>query len=176
MPEGSDSGPIHPNAGRSARRSGIRGSVVDVADREARRVVRRLRRIDRLARVRAQPREAIESGRGELQFRDNSLALPEGAYRAVTLRTWDPATASWSIWWLDGRHPHRLDLPMVGRFVDGIGTFFCDDLLDGRPIRVRVLWRVGDGLSPRWEQAFSADGGVTWETNWTMDFVREAPP
>lgn len=107
---------------------------------------------------------------------DNTLALPDGAYRAVTLRSWDAATASWSIWWLDGRRPHRLDPPMVGRFVDGIGTFFCDDVLDGRPIRVRFLWRVGDGLAPRWEQAFSVDGGITWETNWTMDFVREAPP
>jgi hypothetical protein len=25
----------------------------------------------------------------------------------------------------------------------------------------------------RWEQAYSADGGKTWETNWTMEFSRE---
>lgn len=106
---------------------------------------------------------------------DNTLALPDGAYRAVTLRTWDPATASWSIWWLDGRWPHRLDAPMIGRFEQGVGTFFCDDTFEGRPIRVRFLWRTGDGRAPRWEQAFSTDGGETWETNWTMDFVRDAP-
>jgi NIPSNAP len=27
--------------------------------------------------------------------------------------------------------------------------------------------------TPRWEQAFSVDGGKTWETNWIMDFTRE---
>mgnify|MGYP000535290962 CR=1 FL=1 len=48
---------------------------------------------------------------------DNALDLPGGAYRAVTLRSCDPATGLWSIWWLDGRWPHRLDVPMVGRFV-----------------------------------------------------------
>ncbi|TJV23098.1 MAG: DUF1579 domain-containing protein, partial [Mesorhizobium sp.] len=24
-----------------------------------------------------------------------------------------------------------------------------------------------------WEQAFSPDGGKTWETNWIMDFARQ---
>lgn len=105
---------------------------------------------------------------------DNVLDLPDGAYRAATLRSCDPATGLWSIWWLDGRWPHRLDTPMVGRFVDGVGTFLADDMLDGRPIRVRFLWHAG--IAPRWEQAFSVDDGGSWETNWTMDFVREAPP
>lgn len=99
---------------------------------------------------------------------DNVLELPGGAYRAVTVRTFDPATALWSIWWFDGRQPHRLDPPVVGRFEAGVGTFFADDQLDGTPIRVRFRWQVG--ATPRWEQAFSADGGATWETNWEMAF------
>jgi len=103
---------------------------------------------------------------------DNTLDLPGGAYRAVTLRSFDPATGLWSIWWLDGRWPHRLDVPMVGRFTDGEGIFLADDTFDGRPIHVRFLWRSRGKTGPRWEQAFSADGGATWETNWTMDFLR----
>ena len=39
---------------------------------------------------------------------------------------------------------------------------------------MRFLWTRG--ASPRWEQAFSADGGKTWETNWTMDMTREERP
>jgi hypothetical protein len=102
---------------------------------------------------------------------DNVLELPEGAYRAVTLRAFDSETGLWSIWWLDGRFPHRLDPPMVGRFDAGIGTFYADDTIDGTPIRVRFLWDASDPHAPRWEQAFSADGGDTWETNWTMAFA-----
>jgi hypothetical protein len=37
---------------------------------------------------------------------------------------------------------------------------------------VRFLWTQNDGEGPRWEQAFSADGGVSWETNWIMRFMR----
>lgn len=105
---------------------------------------------------------------------DNWLDLPGGGYRAVSLRSFDAATRQWSIWWLDGRLPHRLDPPVVGRFAGGVGEFQCDDMLDGQPIRVRFLWTQTDGPQPRWEQAFSADGGQTWESNWVMEFQRLA--
>lgn len=109
---------------------------------------------------------------GAGNFDDNTLDLPDGGYCAVTLRAFDPATAAWSIWWLDGRHPHRLDPPVVGRFENGVGRFFADDVLDGRPIRVRFVWNVADPAAPLWEQAFSPDAGETWETNWIMAFSR----
>jgi hypothetical protein len=105
---------------------------------------------------------------------DNLLHLPTGPYRAVSMRTFDAATGQWSIWWVDGRHPHRLDPPVVGGFAAGVGEFLCDDELRGQPIRVRFRWTRTDTPSPRWEQAFSGDGGRTWETNWVMDFSR--PP
>ena len=56
---------------------------------------------------------------------DNVLELPTGTYRAISLRTYDPWTDRWSIWWLDGRTPGRLDPPVVGGFKDGIGTFIA---------------------------------------------------
>ena len=103
---------------------------------------------------------------------DNFIDLPGDPYRAASLRSFNPATGNWSIWWLDGRKPGELDLPVVGRFVDGVGRFEADDIFNGRPIRVRFLWTRIDTDSPRWEQAFSADSGQTWETNWEMDFTR----
>ena len=112
----------------------------------------------------------ILGGFGNLE--DNLLELPDGAYRAVALRSFDPATATWSIWWLDGRHPDRIDTPVVGRFTDGMGLFYADDSLDGTPIRVRFTWSSLATDTARWEQAFSVDGGDTWETNWTMEFFR----
>lgn len=102
---------------------------------------------------------------------DNLLHFPDGDVRAIAMRSYDPATQSWSIWWLDARHPHRLHVPVVGRFADGVGVFYADDSLDGRPIRVRFIWRQNPGAHPTWEQAFSPDAGATWETNWTMEFT-----
>lgn len=115
---------------------------------------------------------ALLGGAGNVD--DNVLNLPGGPYRAATLRAYDPATKQWAIWWLDGRQPHTIDAPMIGRFEDGVGTFFADETFEGRPIRVRFLWSRITPVSCRWEQAFSADGGRTWEINWEMDFTRTA--
>ncbi len=112
----------------------------------------------------------ILNGFGNLD--EGEIRLPAGAYVGVSLRTFDPATENWSIYWLDSRHPERIDPPVVGRFESSLGTFVGDDVFESRPIRMRFLWsRIGTG-SPRWEQAFSGDGGSTWETNWIMDFTR----
>ena len=103
---------------------------------------------------------------------DNVIDLPSGSYRALTLRNWDAATKNWQIWWLDGRYPAQIGTPMQGRFEDGTGSFYADEDFEGRPIRVRFLWLHTRSATPRWEQAFSTDGGQTWETNWEMDFSR----
>lgn len=61
---------------------------------------------------------------------------------------------------------------VIGRFDGSVGLFLGDDTLEGRPIKMRFTWRVNPGGNPTWEQAFSDDGGTTWETNWTMEFER----
>lgn len=109
---------------------------------------------------------------GQGNVDDNLLQLPGGDYRAITLRSFDGATQRWAIWWLDARLPHQLDVPVIGHFDAGVGIFYADDTLDKRPIRVRFRWLDTLSDSPRWEQAFSADVGVSWEVNWTMNFER----
>ena len=54
-------------------------------------------------------------------------------------------------------------------FADGVGMFEGADTHQGRPVRVRFIWSQTDAPEPRWEQAFSADGGQNWETNWVME-------
>jgi hypothetical protein len=105
-------------------------------------------------------------------FDDNVIELPSGTYRAVGVRAYDPKTRQWSIWWLDERYPTAIEPPVMGGFKDGIGTFTGDDTLNGRPIKVRFRWSQITAHSAHWEQAFSPDGGATWETNWVMDFSR----
>lgn len=102
---------------------------------------------------------------------ENLLNDPAGSYRALTFRTYSPEHGKWSIYWVDGRNP-RLDPPVHGRFDGGVGAFFGNDTFGDLPIRVRFLWTRSDDDHAHWEQAFSADDGKTWETNWTMDFTR----
>ena len=112
----------------------------------------------------------LMGGRGNVD--ENVLHLPGGTYHAVTLRAFDPETRPWAIGGLDGRAPHTLDVPVVGRFENGVGEFLADDTLNGQPIRVRFRWSDTQTDAPRWEQAFSADDGQTWEVNWRMQFTR----
>lgn len=105
-------------------------------------------------------------------FDEIAVNLPEDPYLGATLRLFNPETGNWSIHWMDSRHPGTLDPPMIGRFENGRGLFFGDDTFNGKPIRIRFIWTPLTQTSCRWEQAFSADGGATWETNWTMDFER----
>ena len=94
---------------------------------------------------------------------DNFLDKPGDPYRAATVRAFDPKTNTWAIWWVDGRTPTGLlDPPMLGHFENGAGTFFSDQMFNGKPIRVRFLWTHKGTDSAQWEQAFSPDGGKTW--------------
>jgi hypothetical protein len=54
---------------------------------------------------------------------------------------------------------------------DGHGVFECDDVLGGKLAKVRFEW-LSDPVTPRWQQSFSFDAGVTWRLNWTMAFER----
>lgn len=104
---------------------------------------------------------------------DNMLELPAGTYRAMGMRAFNPETRQWSIWWLDGRGS-QIDPPVRGGFRDGVGVFIGDDQHRGTPVKARFRWSRITATSAHWEQAFSTDGGATWETNWRMDFTRTA--
>ncbi len=110
---------------------------------------------------------------GRVNMGDNVFNKPGGDIRGVSLRSYDPKTGEWAVWWLDGRNPSaNFDPPIKGHFENGVGTFESDDTLRGKPVRLRVTWSHITSASARWEQALSPDGGKTWETNWISDFQR----
>lgn len=103
---------------------------------------------------------------------ESEINRPGDSYRTMSLRTWDPALRKWTIYWLDSRVPGKVGAPVRGGFDKGLGVFYGDDSHERRPIRVRYLWSRITENSARWEQAFSPDRGISWETNWYMDFTR----
>ncbi len=95
-----------------------------------------------------------------------------GGFVAMSFRFFDPVSRRWSIYWADARRSGLLDPPVIGGFAGDTGVFEGQDTFEGRPILVRFVWSGVTTPAPRWEQAFSDDGGATWEANWTMDFTR----
>lgn len=97
--------------------------------------------------------------------------FPHRGTRGLTVRFFDPNAGIWSIYWvssIDG----MLQRPVHGRFDGNVGYFYGDDEFIGKPIRIRYIWTDLGPRSARWEQAFSPDGGSTWETNWVMELTR----
>ncbi|HSR65525.1 MAG TPA: SRPBCC family protein [Xanthomonadaceae bacterium] len=96
-----------------------------------------------------------------------------GGRHGLALRLYSPTSRRWSIRWANGADG-TLEPPVHGGFDGDVGLFFGEDVHAGRPVRVRFTWTRLDADRARWEQAFSADGGDTWEPNWVMDFARDA--
>ncbi|MGH3762757.1 hypothetical protein [Actinophytocola sp.] len=90
---------------------------------------------------------------------------PNGRIDALNLRLYEPQAQRWSLTFVNIRDG-LLTPAVYGGFHNGVGTFHGDDQLGGRPIKVRFLiFRQGPNKA-RFEQAYSADDGTTWETNW----------
>jgi hypothetical protein len=102
---------------------------------------------------------------------DNEFRAPSGTYRGMSLRSFDPASRQWRSWWLDGRTPRDIAPSLSGRFADGVGTLVGDDVVDGKPVKVRSLWSGITKTAARWEQATSTDG-KTWTPNWIAELQR----
>ncbi len=110
---------------------------------------------------------AVRALAGGIGFIDE-MTFPTLGSAGHTLGLYDPARDVWSHYWVSSRDG-ILQPPVCGTMpLD----FYGDDELDGKPIRVRYVWEVKSDDLFRWEQAFSADGELTWATNWIMDFTR----
>jgi hypothetical protein len=96
----------------------------------------------------------------------------DGGINGMSFRFFSPETRKWAIYWADPRRCGLLDPPVIGAFSGDTGVFKGSDTFDGRAILVRFIWSRVTTPAPRWEQAFSDDGGKAWETNWVMEFTR----
>ena len=105
----------------------------------------------------------IMGGRANLV--ELSVEGSAGRIEGLSLRLYNPTTRQWSLNFASIRSG-ELSPPVVGGFSNGRGEFVGRDTWDGRPILVRfVISDISENWA-RFEQAFSADNGATWEVNW----------
>jgi hypothetical protein len=113
----------------------------------------------------------VWGGRANLAEYDASGA--GGHVTLLALRWFNPTTAEWN---LDFATPQvgTLGVPGVGTFKDGRADFYDYERISGRSVLVRFsIWKITDDTAQS-EQAFSEDGGKTWEVNWINKYTRVA--
>jgi integrase len=89
---------------------------------------------------------------------------PGGRLELLALRLYDPVSHQWNVNFATS-NVGVLSVPCIGDFRKGRGEFYDQESLDGKSILVRFQIRPLSKDSAQSEQAFSDDGGKTWETN-----------
>jgi hypothetical protein len=109
---------------------------------------------------------------GHANLGELSVSGPAGTITGLSLRLYDPTAHQWRISWANAANGVLAAPPMVGGFTNGRGLFYDQEQLGERAIFVRFIFSEIRPNSFHLEQAFSADGGKSWETNWISDFSR----
>ena len=108
----------------------------------------------------------IWGGRGQLEQFEASGAA--GRIEGLTLRTYNPQSRQWSLYWANS-NDGKVFVPQMGEFKGDTGEFYGTYTVNGKYVYVRFIWWP---KTMHFEQAFSNDGGKTWETNWITDQTR----
>jgi hypothetical protein len=90
---------------------------------------------------------------------------PAGHFEGLSLRLYNPQSRQWSLNFASSRGG-VMTQPTIGGFKNGRGEFYSQEMFNGRAIFVRFVISEIKADSCRFEQAFSDDGGKTWEVNW----------
>jgi hypothetical protein len=103
---------------------------------------------------------------GRANLVELEVAGPLGSIEGVSLRLFDTQRQRWTLNFSNVTGG-TLELPMSGGFNGGRnGIFYSAETFKGKPILIRFVIDVLDADHCRFEQAFSVDGGATWEVNW----------
>ena len=96
---------------------------------------------------------------------------PNGHFEGLSLRLYNPQSRQWSLNFSNASEG-VMTPPTIGEFKDGRGEFYSQETLNGRAILVRFVITQINPDTCRFEQAFSDDGGKTWEVNWIATDTR----
>ena len=96
---------------------------------------------------------------------------PAGHLEALSLRLYNPEARQWNLTYANGQSG-TLSVASSGEFNNGRDEFYDTEPVNGRSILVRQAWSDITSSSCHFEQAFSEDGGKTWEVNWIATDTR----
>ena len=110
---------------------------------------------------------------GSANLVELDVSGPAGRIEALSLRLYNPASRQWSLNFANSRGG-TLGVPTVGAFKDGRGEFYDQEQFGDRTVLVRFVISDITADSCHFEQAFSVDGGRSWEVNWIATDTRVA--
>jgi hypothetical protein len=108
---------------------------------------------------------------GAANLGEIDISGPAGRIQGMSLRLYNPASNQWNVSFASARGG-ALGTPMVGGFRNGRGEFYNQETFNDRAIFVRFIFSDITPNSFKLEQAFSDDGGKTWEANWISTFKK----
>ena len=107
---------------------------------------------------------------GQANFEEIEADGPAGHFEGLTMSLYDQQAQQWSQYFANS-DGGELDAPSLGAFKDGRGEFYGQTTVGGKTVLVRMIWKDFTPTRHRVEQSFSADGGKTWEVNFTGDLT-----
>lgn len=108
---------------------------------------------------------------GKANLGELEVSGATGRIQGLSLRTYNPQSNQWHIGWVNGADG-TMGPAMIGGFKNGRGEFFNQESFNGRAIFVRFIFSDITANTFHFEQAFSDDGGKTWEANWIANFTK----
>jgi hypothetical protein len=96
---------------------------------------------------------------------------PTGHLELLALRLYNPIAHQWSISFATS-NVGVLSVPATGDFTKGLGEFIDQEPYNDRSILVHFQIQGLTPTSARSQQAFSPDGGKTWQTNWINNYTK----
>jgi len=108
---------------------------------------------------------------GKANLVELDVTGPAGHIEALSLRLYNPESHQWSLNFANSAGG-TMAIPTIGEFKNGRGEFYDQETLNGRAVLVRFVISDITANSCHFEQAFSDDGGKTWEVNWIATDTR----
>ena len=108
---------------------------------------------------------------GRANLAEVHMEAPAGPIDFLALRWYSPPAKQWFLDFANAANG-TLGVPMAGVFKNGRIDFYDAELMDGKSILVHfAIWPASETTGAS-EQAFSADGGRTWEVNYKTTYTR----